>query len=501
MSVFDRIQVRRPKYSTFDLSHEKKLSCNLGQLVPVYLEEILPGDRFKVNSEIMLRFAPLLAPLMHRVNVYVHFFFVPNRLVWSEWERFITAGAAGVPNPPITFPVLSQRPSKGTLSDYLGLPIDKSGTGEQVEVSALPFRGYHLIYNEYYRDPNVSNLIDIENPATGNALHRRAWEKDYNTACLPWAQRGPDVQLPVDNTYQPQYLSESTVFDQNGPAGSGDVQSDANSKLRVGASQVLGRIQNLEEQQNITTKITINDLRSATRLQEFLEKTARGGYRYIEQLFAHFGVKSSDARLDRPEYLGGGRTPVTISEVLNTTDVENRAPQGSMAGHGISVGTTNQFRRSFEEHGYVFGIMSILPRTAYQQGVHRLWKKFSREDYAWPSFAHLGEQAVTNEEVYHDFTSGSKSWNEDTFGYQQRYAEYKYGCSTVAGDFRDNLAFWHLGRIFNNRPVLNDEFIAAKPDAARIFAVDPNTTNVCWVQIFHHVKARRPLPYYGTPTL
>lgn len=246
---------------------------------------------------------------------------------------------------------------------------------------------------------------------------------------------------------------------------------------------------------------TINDLRRAFRLQEWLEKMARGGSRYIEQILVHFGVKSSDARLQRPEFLGGSKLPVIVSEVLQTaqdiSSVDDSTPLGTMAGHGLSAGRGNNISYYAEEHGYIFGIMSVTPLTAYQQGLHRHWTRRSYLDYAWPSFAHIGEQEVLNKELYFD---SSDDKNDETFGYVPRYSEYKYMASRVAGDFRENLAFWHLGRIFESRPALNTEFIECNP-RKDIFAVQDNDTQSLWSHVYHSIRVTRRLPKYGTPTL
>lgn len=509
MSVFDKIRVRKPKYSTFDLSYEKKLSFKMGQLIPTYLEEIVPGDNFKVRSEIMLRLAPMLAPIMHRVNVFTHYFFVPNRIIWDEWEQFITGGPDGTANPTVPRWTIDDSnkatAAKGTLYDYMGMPvIDPAVNVNPTTVGLLPFRAYQKIYNEYYRDQNLENEVDITNLTAALTLRTRAWEKDYFTSALPWAQRGAEVDLPLEINYNDQ---STVVRTDNGQPVSGSPGDDFQGRAGGGLFQAIGgtdnqavRIENIE-----SLGLTINEFRTANRLQQWLERNARGGSRYIEQIFAHFGVKSSDARLQRPEYLAGGRQPITLSEVLNTTGITEGSSgiqggnvQGAMAGHGISVGSTNQFRRRFEEHGWVFGITSVLPRTAYQQGMHRKFKRYDKFDYYFPEFAQLGEQDIRNEEVYLDY-AGTNADRNATFGYTPRYSEYKYRTSEVAGDFRDNLNFWHMGRIFDNAPALNDSFVKADP-TDRIFAVQDGTDTL-WCQVYHNVKATRPMPYYGTPTL
>lgn len=496
--IYEKALVQSPKKSAFDLSREQKLSCNMGELIPTYVEEIIPGDEFKVKSEIFCRMAPMIAPIMHRVDVYMHYFFVPNRLIWDEWEDFITGGRQGISNP--TWPNFTYENLCATgdqrLMDYLGIPPDIGAVNSlPLEISQLPFRAYHLIWQEYYRDESLEPEIDINNIgiATACTLRNRAWEKDYFTSALPWAQRGSEVGVDLG----PNYLTESEWYEDDGSAIAGDgarFELDASGNYSVLTKDTPGspstRVENLEQ-----IELLINDLRQANAVQRWLEKAARGGYRYVETILSHFGVRSSDARLNRPEYLGGGKQPISISEVLNTSATATE-PQGNMSGHGVTAGATNSFKKSFEEHGFVMGIMSVLPKSAYQQGIHRMWTRDTKYEYYWPEFANLGEQEIKMQELYVDVTAPELS---ETFGYQQRYAEYKYGCSTVHGDFRDSLDFWHMSRIFTSKPVLNDSFTRAVP-TDRIFAVQDGTDTL-WIQLYHDVKARRPMPYFSVPRL
>lgn len=507
--IFEKISLKGPKYSGFDLSHEKKLSCKMGDLIPILLEEIVPGDQFHVNSEIMLRMAPMLAPIMHRVDVFCHYFFVPNRIVWSQWEDFITGGREGTTSPVMpTFP-LNPLVANGSLADYLGLPNVESGAqANPPRVSELPFRAYTKIWNDYYRDPNLEEEVDVDDGSGIGplfALRKRAWGKDYFTSALPFSQRGDAVTLPIDNTFSPQYKDTSTIHQATGQPWPNNSYTEINKQSNTdnvlagipAGVQVNAQIRNLNDPQTIdSTSVTIADLRRSVRLQEWLEKQARGGYRYIETLLSHFGVQSSDKRLQRAEYLGGGKQAVVISEVLNNTGTAE-APQGDMTGHGISMGKTNSFSKRFEEHGYVFGIMSVLPKTAYMQGVPRHWSRNDKFDYYWPEFANIGEQEVLNKELY--YTGAGADSPDGVFGYQQRYAEYKYGCSMVHGDFRDTLNFWHMARDFASEPVLNSSFTQSDP-TNRIFAVQDGTDTL-WVQVYNEVKARRPMPYFADPRL
>lgn len=528
MSIFDKVSLRRPKSSKFDLSHFRKMSLNMGKLIPILCQEILPGDKFRVNSEVFLRFAPLLAPVMHNVDVYTHYFFVPHRLDWSEWEEFITGGVTGgsVPQPPTivvsTAGCATGAFKNGTVWDYMGLPTFAESTvvTDPTYVSALPFRAYQRIFNEYYRDQTLTQPADITedggviDPSNAEFLamltmRDRAWEKDYFTSAMPTAQRGPEVLMPVEGEGSVTYDPVSKILKSDGSFADVDKlmgTSDAFGNLDVGKNSNIttgttGRIENIDTVNFQNSSVTINDLRKATKLQVWLEKMMLGGARYVEQLLVMFGVKSSDARLQRPEYLGGGRQPVVISEVLSSfQDAAGAgAPQGNMAGHGVSVGRSNGFSRRFEEHGYVIGIMSVIPRTAYQQGIPKQFQRFEKLDYAWPDFAHLGEQEIATRELYYDPAqpSGTQS---NTFGYQSRYAEYKFCSSTVHGDFRGNLSYWHMGRIFDGVPLLNSSFVTSNP-TDRIFAVEDPDVQKLYCQIHNSVSAVRPLPYFGTPQL
>lgn len=516
MKLFDKIRLGAPRLNKFDLSHERKFSLKMGELIPVYVQDVVPGDKFRVSSEVFMRFAPMLAPVMHRINVFVHYFFVPNRLVWNEWEDFITGGPEGTLSPVHPF-VRYKEATKGNfvfgqLADYMGFPCRDLPVAvlNEVDVNALPFRAYQLIWNEYFRDQNLQDPIDFDKGSgedtTTNAImaiRNRCWEKDYLTSALPWAQRGGEVLMPFEADVNYRETTRVTNSDGTGPTP-GDINAGVPSGVWSDLRDSAGNdivVDNIESISNGST--TINELRRSVRLQEWLEKNARGGARYIEQILSHFGVVSSDARLQRPEYLGGGKSPVVISEVLSTVnEPSDDLPQGNMAGHGISIGRTNEFKKRFEEHGYVIGLMSVLPRTAYQDGIPRHLSRADKFDYYWPEFANIGEQAVLNKEVYFD---ASTSWPEPfngTFGYQSRYAEYKYGMSTVHGEFRNSLNYWHLGRLFAGQPSLNENFVAVQPgDQDRIFAAMTESGENLWCQLYNKVDALRPMPYFGTPTL
>lgn len=565
-NLFNSIRVKTPKRHAFDLSHDVKMSCDLYKLVPILCEEVVPGDTWKVNTEILMRFAPLTSPVMHRLNVYTHFFFVPKRILWDGWKDYITGGeyrpGKKDPNESPAYPRLVVNGkytsrgllSKGSLADYLGFAVGDANLNpddvyncsidnsskpviSSVTLDALPFRAYNLIWNEYYRDQNLQDPIDIHQEISGDYdglgelgwLLFRAWEKDYFTSALPWPQAGEDVMLPMhgDATARSVITKDTIIADtvrtnfvgeqpgnqnllmghtsedkfgfQKGPLQSPLRLPDGNTSVQnvFLSNSTDVHIDGKVDLSNVSAA-TINEFRRAVRAQEFLEKSARGGSRYIEQLLSFFGVRSSDARLQRPEYLGGGKSPVVISDVAQTSQTtQDGSPQGNLSGQAASIQRSHSFKRYFEEHGYIIGIMSILPRTCYQQGMPRKYMKTSREDEYWPTFANLGEQEIKNSEIYFDASDGE---NDGTFGYTPRYAEYKYLPSRVCGDFRDTLSYWHMGRIFKNRPNLNGNFITSSGDG-RIFADMNDDYQKLWVNIYHNITAVRPMPVYGTPML
>lgn len=524
-NVFTSSNFNKPRRNKFDMSHEKKLSFKFGHLVPMFLQEVIPSDTWRVRTEVYLRFAPLLAPVMHRINVYTHFFFVPNRLVWDEWEDFITGGSdlkwsrsdgeiPDIEQIPV-FPQIEMNQTtapmlaRGSLADFLGIPeISASGLDptpdNSLRFSALPFRGYQLIYNEYYRDQNLidSVPIDTDSGVDGSAavsvlatMRKRAWEKDYFTTCLPFASKFGEAVIPGGSQNLHKIVN---------PQG---VPITASHNLGTGAG---GKIHTYDQSTNAIVHPdvyvtgdnaqaggTINDLREANALQRWLETAARNGTRYVEQLKAHFGVTPADSRLMRPEYLGGGMQPVSISEVLNQTGTVDHA-QGDMTGHGISSGGNHGFKRDFTEHGYIMGIISVIPRASYQDGLARHWRKFDKYDFFFPEFAHLGEQPVTTSEVRFNWNDATDLFQ--TFGYQQRYGEYKYAYSNTHGDFKKTLAFWHLSREFATKPFLNQTFVECTP-RIDIFAGHEAGGDYLWCQIYHNADALRPIPYFSIPSL
>lgn len=504
-NIFNSVQAEKPKKNVFDLSHDVKMSMKMGNLTPVLVTECVPGDSFQIGCDSLIRFAPMVAPVMHRMDVSVHYFFVPNRLVWDNWEKFIVDANTEHVLPYINVTTWWEANAQENLKflDYMGVPPIGSTTGTtDTHLNALPLAAYQAIYNEYYRDENLVAEVDYKLADglndTGGAwekfttIRQRAWEHDYFTASLPFAQKGAAVDIPIgalDSDVAVTWNSLENAHTQVTYDGTNSQTIGSTAGLNTtGTPELIAKTGDLGIEST-----TINDLRRAFRLQEWLEKNARGGTRYIENILMHFGVRSSDKRLQRPEYITGLKTPVIISEVLNTSATAEE-PQGNMAGHGVAVSTGKYGNYFCEEHGYIIGIMSVMPQPAYQQGIPKTYLKTDPLDFFWPSFAHIGEQPVTNNELY-----GYTATGGDTFGYVPRYAEYKYQPSRVAGDFRTVLDYWHLGRIFATQPQLNQAFIECTPEQCeRIFAVQDGEDNL-YCQIMHKIKAVRPMPKFGTP--
>ena len=501
------------KRSKFSLSHYRLFSGRMGYMMPIGITECLPGDTFQQATSVFLRCSPLVTPVMHPVHVTVHHWFIPTRLLWDEWEDFITGGPDGMNAsimPTITAPGEGGF-AIGSLADYMGVPT----AIPSLEVSALPFRAYALLYNECYRDQDLEDplALSLESGAdttTNTALQRCDWARDYFTTARPWPQKGPAVSVPVNLTA----AGEPTISIQ--PAGtptfkvgsqtvslahrSGDTATGASWSTSitaggdVNASWVNPALSvNFQSGNPELGSVDINQLREAFALQRFEEHRALYGSRYVEYL-RYLGVKSSDARLQRPEYLGGSRQTIQFSEVLQTAPGGDD-PVGALKGHGIGAMRTNRYRRFFEEHGYVITIMMVRPISVYMQGLSRMWNRRVKEDYYQRELQHIGQQEVLTKELYAGNADGPTA-DDVVFGYQNRYDEYRWHESYVSGEFRTILDSWHMARNFANEPVLNADFINAVP-TTRIFAAQQNDTLYCMAN--HSIQARRLMNKYGNP--
>ena len=502
------------KRSKFSLSHYNLTTMNMGYVVPVGLTEVLPGDTIQQATSAFIRVTPLAAPVMHPVHVSIHHWYVPLRLIWDDFESFITGGEDGLDTSeyPTLVPVSSGGFATGSLADHLGCPVNIP----DLEVSALPFRAYNLIWNEWYRNENTVNVAKISTTSgkdtiTSQGLHRKAWAKDYFTVAAPWPQKGPAVSVPVNLTAAGEPTITGTVVGNGVPTfGTQDSGSPVNPQNALYVSSASEGNVNYNSSSRTTLlnwqdpalkvnidfisgnpelgSVDINQLREAFALQRFEEHRALYGSRYTEYL-RYLGIRASDARLQRPEYLGGGRQTIQFSEVLQTA--EGTDPVGTMRGHGISAMRTNRYRRFIEEHGLILTLMSVMPISIYQDGLPRLWNRRVKEDFWQKELEHIGEQEILVKELY------AKSSNpDDVFGYQDRYDEYRSHGSFVSGEFRNLLNYWHFAREFANEPTLNTDFIYGTP-TNRPFAEQTQDQLYCMVN--HSIQARRLVSRRGNP--
>lgn len=488
--------MKRQKHS---LSYYRLLTADMGKLIPIGLMEALPGDTFQQSTSMLLRMSPLVAPVMHPVSVRIHHWFVPHRLNYDGWEDFITGGPLGTGSA-IPFPTNAGiiTPSIGSLYDHLGVP-----TGVALPVgtlSLLPIRAYNMVFNEYYRD---EDLVTAALPDDG-VVRSISWEKDYFTAARPWAQKGPTVTLPlgteaavktkstdlVTGAQQPMRIRRDDTGAYPGVGTQVGTGTGGNYAIRSGTfadGVAAGYPANLYADLSTATATDVNAVRRAFALQRYQEARAQYGSRYTEYL-RYIGVRPSDARMQKPEYLGGGKQTVAFSEVLRTGNVsaDNATlPIGQLKGHGIAALRSNRYRFFCEEHGYIISVMSIRPRSMYVNGLERTWSKRTKEDFYQRELELIGQQPVLNSEV---FVSAVDATNKATFGYQDRYSEYRHLPSGVNAEFRTILDYWHLGRKFASLPTLNASFVECDP-SKRVFA--EQTQNSCWIMVNHSVQARR----------
>lgn len=501
MNFFKQIasNFNKPKvdFSKFDMSHEHKTSMRIGELVPILCEEVLPGDKWHINANAFVRTMPLLSPMMHKVDLKMRFFFVPNRLVWDDWERFISDGTkngkeifiptldiATNPDPKATERI-SKWVGKGSLLNYFGFSVP---TGKKRVISQLPFRAYDLIWQEYFCNQAVSpkNIErGYDGPKWFNKFgdHLELGHPDVSLETVD------DLMLPESVCFEPDYFTSCLPT----PISSTPGVLSWNGSVHLGRQQAVQDSLYKDANTNVGTLQTVSDLRNAMKLQHFLENSMRTGKRYIEQLMAHFGVESSDARLQRPEYLGGGQLAVQISEVASTAEGKD-IQLGDLAGRGLSVGSFGDINFTSEEHGFIFGLAYIVPHTSYFGGIPRTFMRHERLDYAFPEFATLGEQPVFQQEL--------DAFAEDNviFGYVPRYSEYKQSLDKFSGEMTDTLAHWHLGRnLFKSAATLNDKFVyvtdAARKEFNRIFGVTKSEEHPFICSFGFNSSAIRPLPF------
>ena len=527
--------------STFDRSASIKTSFNVGDIVPFFLEEVLPGDTFNVHSSKVVRMQTLLTPMMDNVYLDTYYFFVPNRLVWNHWKEFNgeNTESAWIPQTEYSVPQITAPSggwSVGTLADYFGLPTGVAG----ISVSALPFRAYALVMNEWFRDQNLQDPLVVpvddatvqgvnsgtfvSDVAKGGKPYIAAKYHDYFTSCLPSPQKGPDVTLSVASQGDlPVYTSSSRTHSLSQDyikLTTSGLEASKSYPLNVtGFGYVIPKVSSPEESiggnvykptnlwaQNSGNAIvaTINQLRMAFQIQKLYERDARGGTRYIEVLKSHFGVTSPDARLQRPEYLGGNRVPINVNQVIQQSGTGAGAdtPQGTVVGMSQTTDSHSDFMKSFTEHGYILGVMVARYDHTYQQGIERHWSRKTRFDYYWPVFANIGEQAVKNKEIFAQGTAV----DDEVFGYQEAWSDYRYKPNRVTGEMRSayqqSLDVWHLADDYDKLPSLSDSWIREdKSTVDRVLAVKSTVSNQLFADIYIKNRATRPMPMYSIPGL
>lgn len=555
--------MRRTK---FDRSHVYKTTFDSGKLIPVFVDEVLPGDTTRMSVNYFARLATPIKPIMDNIYLDWFFFFVPNRLVWEHWQNFCFEQEDPEDSTDYVIPTTSAgdtsdtSKSVGSLWDYFGLPIGLSN-GSGINVSALPFRAVYLIWNEWFRDENLQKSVKIQKGDTNEVLDSarssdqpswvsnlnvagyvcppRGKRHDYFTSALPWTQKGPGVSIGlagtasiVDPTPDPGYLLHSNANQLAAvSAYGGSASSSGGKRVVVGDgsmtfsryasdySSIGGFAGNTSDAVTVSAQpgraylgddsyvdldtssiFTINSLRTAFQMQKFYERLARGGSRYTEVLRSFFGVVSPDARLQRPEFLGSFTKMVNVNPIAQTSATDTTSPQGNLSAYGVTAAKFHGFTKSFVEHGYIIGFVCARADLTYQQGINKMWLRSTVYDFYWPTFAHLSEQAIELREIY---AQGTK---EDTtvFGYQERYAEYRYKPSQITGKFRSsvtggNLDVWHLSQFFKNAPTLNEEFITENPPIERIIAVPSEPEFL--LDIGFRYTTVRPMPMFGTPGL
>lgn len=509
---FSRVPKAEIQRSVFKRDHGLKTAFDAGYLVPIFVDEALPGDTFTCSLTGFGRLATPVNPIMDNLYIETFFFAVPYRLVWNNWEKL--CGEQDNPGDSTDYlvPQVSGTPTTGSLFDYMGVPI-----GSALTWNNLHGRAYNLIYNEWFRDENLQDSVTVDKDDgpdnySDYTLLKRGKRHDYFTSCLPWPQKGEAVSLPLGTTAPVQTTNSGFHLRRTNGTEQKTVMSGLSDASSTSFNQVVGNsawtgsyvltfgnVTGLETDLTQATAATINQLREAFQIQRLYERDARGGTRYTEIVRSHFGVVSPDARLQRPEYLGGGKEHININPIAQTSSTDATTPQGNMSAFGTTGGRMGGFTKSFTEHSVVIGMACVFADLNYQQGLNRMWSRQDRWDFYWPALAHLGEQAVLNKEIYADGSA-----NDDAvFGYQERFAEYRYKPSMITGIMRstasNSLDNWHVAQDFASLPALNASFIEENPPIDRISAV-PSEPDLIFDGYFS-LKCARPMPVYSVPGL
>jgi hypothetical protein len=504
---FSRVPKAEIQRSVFNRDHGLKTAFDAGYLVPVFVDEALPGDTFTLSMTGFGRLATPVNPFMDNIYIESFFFAVPYRLVWNNWEKMCGEQENPGDSTDYLVPTLSGTVTTGSLFDYMGVPI-----GQSLTWNNLHGRAYNLIYNEWFRDENLQDSIVVDKddgPDTYSdyVLKKRGKRHDYFTSCLPWPQKGDAVNLPLGTTAPVTREANAQAWrafqaGTESVIGSVNLLTDSNSLIQ---GDVGGNLVSLDPRGTLVTDLseataaTINQLREAFQIQKVYERDARGGTRYTEIVRSHFGVVSPDARLQRPEYLGGGKERINVNPIAQTSSTDTTTPQGNMSAFATTGGRMGGFSKSFTEHSVIIGMVCVFADLNYQQGLNRMWSRQDRWDFYWPALAHIGEQAVLNKEIYAQGTSD----DDNVFGYQERYAEYRYKPSMITGVMRSTatgtLDNWHLAQEFGSLPALNASFIEENPPIDRVSAVttEPNML----FDAFFDLKCARPMPTYSVPGL